>query len=147
MGYCRRFLSLESCRTLYWVKLFQEDEINHRSRRAFSSIAYMVYNISYLNPLSTYWFRVRARNLVGSSDWTPVTTATTSDVRECAAIPRPLTLYYNSAQQKIDFEVVITGFDMKFKNQIMLIKFTIHLTLITFPFSVISISPKSYLSF
>uniref|UniRef100_A0A1I8EV84 Immunoglobulin I-set domain-containing protein n=2 Tax=Wuchereria bancrofti TaxID=6293 RepID=A0A1I8EV84_WUCBA len=84
--------------------LYEEDETNHHSRRAFSSIAYVVYNISYLKPLSTYWFRVRARNLVGSSDWTPVTTATTSDVRECAAIPRPLTLYYNSAQQKIDFE-------------------------------------------
>lgn len=65
----------------------------------------MVYNISYLNPLSTYWFRVRARNLLGSSDWTPVTTATTSNIHENKAIPRPLTLYYNGAQQKIDFEV------------------------------------------
>ncbi|VIO87308.1 Uncharacterized protein BM_BM17942 [Brugia malayi] len=91
-------------RNASYSTLYEEEETNHHSRQAFSSIAYVVYNISYLNPLSTYWFRVRARNLVGSSDWTPVTTATTSDVRECAAIPRPLTLYYNSAQQKIDFE-------------------------------------------
>ncbi|EJD75800.1 CBR-IGCM-1 protein [Loa loa] len=92
-------------RNASYLTLYEEDETGHRSRRAFSSIAYMVYNISHLNPLSTYWFRVRARNLIGNSDWTPVTTATTSDVRECAAIPRPLTLYYNSAQQKIDFEI------------------------------------------
>ncbi|VDO44062.1 unnamed protein product [Onchocerca flexuosa] len=91
-------------RNASYLTLYEEDETSHRSRRSFSSTAYMVYNISYLNPLSTYWFRVRARNLIGSSDWTPVTTATTSDVRENAAIPRPLTLYYNSAQQKIDFE-------------------------------------------
>uniref|UniRef100_A0A0R3RUN2 B-cell receptor CD22 n=1 Tax=Elaeophora elaphi TaxID=1147741 RepID=A0A0R3RUN2_9BILA len=91
-------------RNASYFTLYEEDETSRRSRRIFSSIAYMVYNISYLNPLSTYWFRVRARNLLGSSDWTPVTTATTSDVRECATIPRPLTLYYNSAQQKIDFE-------------------------------------------
>ncbi|VDK74762.1 unnamed protein product, partial [Onchocerca ochengi] len=91
-------------RNASYLTLYEEDETNHRSRRAFSSAVYMVYNISYLNPLSTYWFRVRARNLIGSSDWTPVTTATTSDVRESAAIPRPLTLYYNNAQQKIDFE-------------------------------------------
>lgn len=58
-----------------------------------------------LSPLSTYWFRVRARSLLGSSEWTPVTTATTSDIRENAAIPRPLTLHYNGEQQKIDFEV------------------------------------------
>ncbi|VBB30942.1 unnamed protein product [Acanthocheilonema viteae] len=92
-------------RNASYLTLYEENETSRRSRRAFSSITYMVYNISYLNPLSTYWFRVRARNLIGNSDWTPVTTATTSDVRECAAIPRPLTLYYNSAQQKIDFEV------------------------------------------
>ncbi|CAG9534403.1 unnamed protein product [Cercopithifilaria johnstoni] len=91
-------------RNASYLTLYEENETSRRSRRAFSSIAYMVYNISYLNPLSTYWFRVRARNLIGSSDWTPVTTATTSDVWECGSIPRPLTLYYNSAQQKIDFE-------------------------------------------
>uniref|UniRef100_A0A0R3RD96 Fibronectin type-III domain-containing protein n=1 Tax=Brugia timori TaxID=42155 RepID=A0A0R3RD96_9BILA len=109
-------------RNASYSTLYEEEETNHHSRQAFSSIAYVVYNISYLNPLSTYWFRVRARNLVGSSDWTPVTTATTSDVRECAAIPRPLTLYYNSAQQKIDFEAVISGIFMKLKNQKVLIK-------------------------
>ncbi|MCP9265791.1 Hemicentin-2 [Dirofilaria immitis] len=91
-------------RNASYLTLYEEDKTSYRSRRAFSSIAYMVYNISYLNPLSTYWFRVRARNLVGSSAWTPITTATTSDVRESVAIPRPLTLYYNSIQQKIDFE-------------------------------------------
>lgn len=109
---------------IYSVELFQENETSRRSKRAFSSITYMVYNISYLNPLSTYWFRVRARNLIGSSDWTPVTTATTSDVWECATIPRPLTLYYNRAQQKIDFEVVIFGIlvKLKTKNQSSLIR-------------------------
>lgn len=92
----------------YWMRALQEDESNHRSTRAFSFVVYVVYNISYLHPLSTYWFRVRARNSIGNSDWTPVATATTSDVQECAAIPRPLTLYYNSAQQKIDFEAIIS---------------------------------------
>ncbi|VDK85519.1 unnamed protein product [Litomosoides sigmodontis] len=91
-------------RNASYLTLYEENESSRRSRRAFSSVTYIVYNISYLNPLSTYWFRVRARNLIGSSDWTPVTTATTSDVWECATIPRPLTLYYNRAQQKIDFE-------------------------------------------
>ncbi|VDN45724.1 unnamed protein product [Gongylonema pulchrum] len=92
-------------RNASYLTLYGDDDLTLKSSRALPFVTYIIYNISYLNPLSTYWFRVRARNVLGSSDWTPVTTAMTSDVQESAALPRPLALYYNVALQKIDFEV------------------------------------------
>ncbi|VDM97717.1 unnamed protein product [Thelazia callipaeda] len=91
-------------RNASYLTLYEEDDTGLRSKRAFASVSFMIYNITHLNPLSTYWFRVRAKNLRGNSDWTPVSTATTADIQENAAVPRPLTLYYNDAKKTIDFE-------------------------------------------
>lgn len=58
-----------------------------------------------LMPQSTYWLRLRARNVFGESDWTPITTATTADVTETSEIPRPHSLLYNADEKAIHFEV------------------------------------------
>lgn len=68
-------------------------------------VDYLIYNATNLSPLSTYWFRVRAKNIFGTSDWTAVTSASTDDVYETSAISRPLTLHYSAAQHRVDFEV------------------------------------------
>uniref|UniRef100_A0A915A597 Nephrin n=2 Tax=Parascaris univalens TaxID=6257 RepID=A0A915A597_PARUN len=89
-----------STQTVYW----QEGEFTIRSRRSVAWAVFTIFNMTNLTPQSTYWLRLRARNVFGESDWTPITTATTADVVETSEIPRPHSLFYNADEKAIYFE-------------------------------------------
>uniref|UniRef100_A0A0N5AV26 Hemicentin-2 n=1 Tax=Syphacia muris TaxID=451379 RepID=A0A0N5AV26_9BILA len=75
-----------------------------RYRRNADYTKFLVYNLTNLQPLSNYWIRMRAKNSLGESDWTPILTAVTGDVAELVRLPRPQSLVYNTNEKSIGFQ-------------------------------------------
>uniref|UniRef100_A0A1I8BTW9 Down syndrome cell adhesion molecule-like protein Dscam2 n=1 Tax=Meloidogyne hapla TaxID=6305 RepID=A0A1I8BTW9_MELHA len=63
---------------------------------------FLVYNITKLRPASSDWYRVRARNSRGTSDWTAISTANSEDVNESGGeIQAPESLVYLIKERKL----------------------------------------------
>lgn len=61
--------------------------------------------MSGLTPLSSYWVRLRAKNVLGESEWTPIITATTVDAQEVTEINPPHSLDYDKKEEQIKYQV------------------------------------------
>ena len=64
-------------------------------------VHYLVHNLTQLKPQSAFWYRVRARNTRGASDWTAIANAITEDPRDSLDIPAPESLLYLLDEQRI----------------------------------------------
>uniref|UniRef100_A0A914KU69 Ig-like domain-containing protein n=1 Tax=Meloidogyne incognita TaxID=6306 RepID=A0A914KU69_MELIC len=63
---------------------------------------FLVYNITKLRPASSVWYRVRARNSRGTSDWTAISTASSEDVNESGGdIQAPESVAYLTKERKL----------------------------------------------
>uniref|UniRef100_A0A183BL27 Down syndrome cell adhesion molecule-like protein Dscam2 n=1 Tax=Globodera pallida TaxID=36090 RepID=A0A183BL27_GLOPA len=62
---------------------------------------YLVHNLTQLRPQSTFWYRVRARNSRGMSDWTAIANGETADARESMDIQAPEQAMYLADEQKL----------------------------------------------
>ncbi|VDK41717.1 unnamed protein product [Anisakis simplex] len=105
--------------------LQSNDRLYSRQRRSMKSAEFIVYNMADLMPKSGYWFRLRAWNGFGSSDWTPISTATTADATESELLPKPMLLDYDTDEGTIHFQSVrnITPSDERKQQSLCLMLF------------------------
>uniref|UniRef100_A0A915E6B4 Ig-like domain-containing protein n=1 Tax=Ditylenchus dipsaci TaxID=166011 RepID=A0A915E6B4_9BILA len=65
--------------------VYYSQEPTIRARRSLGESEgeiFAVHNLTKLRPMSSFWYRVRARNAMGISEWTAITSAVTLDAQE-----------------------------------------------------------------
>uniref|UniRef100_A0A7E4ZSG2 B-cell receptor CD22 n=1 Tax=Panagrellus redivivus TaxID=6233 RepID=A0A7E4ZSG2_PANRE len=86
------------------IVTYENDQSTPRARRSPKMVSLLVHNLTLLTPMTVYWYRIRARNAYGYSDWSPIASAMTLDVTESVDIQPPTSLLYFANDQKIVFE-------------------------------------------
>lgn len=54
--------------------------------------------------MSSVWYRIRARNKIGTSEWSPIATASTMDASESIEVRTPSSLIYDAEMRRLIFE-------------------------------------------
>ena len=80
------------------ISIFEKNESD------FQKVDLLVHNLTLLSPMTMYWYRVRSRNAYGYSEWSPIASTMTADVKEDPDIPAPTSLVYFANDQKLVFE-------------------------------------------
>lgn len=89
--------------------------LRRRSPRSLIATNYYVHNLTGLLPMSTYWYRIRSNNSIGTSDWSPIAAASTLDVSETVDLQPPTSMAYIPEERRIVFEVIVMFFDGRVK--------------------------------
>uniref|UniRef100_A0AC35F2G5 Uncharacterized protein n=1 Tax=Panagrolaimus sp. PS1159 TaxID=55785 RepID=A0AC35F2G5_9BILA len=90
------------------IAIFETDQtappIRHRRSSSAQIVNFLVHNLTMLNPMTVYWYRIRSRNAYGYSEWNPIASAMTLDVSESVDIQPPTSLVYYEEEKKLTFE-------------------------------------------
>ncbi|KAE9556388.1 hypothetical protein FO519_000428 [Halicephalobus sp. NKZ332] len=80
------------------ISVFEKNE------NEFQKVNLLIHNLTLLTPMTMYWYRIRSRNAYGYSEWSPIASTMTLDVKEDPNILAPTSLVYFANDQKIVFE-------------------------------------------
>jgi hypothetical protein len=76
--------------------------LNFQNDDSAQTETFQVYNLTKLQPSSSVWYRVRARNSRGVSDWTAISTASSDDINESGReIQAPESVIYLIKERKL----------------------------------------------
>lgn len=65
---------------------------------------FLVHNLTGLRPQSAFWYRVRARNPSGISDWTAIASTQTEDTQDSTEVQAPEQMHYQLEEQRLRVE-------------------------------------------